>query len=68
MTFENAVGLAEECLAVTDCTFLLSSVPDFPNLFRGMSREELALFCRVLALMVFQQEASPLRLEIINLI
>ena len=57
LTFENAVGLAEELLAVSDSTFLLDSVPNIAGLFRGMSREELALFCRVLALMVFQQEA-----------
>lgn len=59
LTFENAVGLAEELLAVSDRTLSLRKVANLPELVRGMSREELALFCRALALMVFEQEARP---------
>lgn len=56
LTFENAVGLAEELLAVSARTVSLAKVANLPELVRGMSREELALFCRALALMVFEQE------------
>eukprot|EP00898_Chlorokybus_atmophyticus_P003986 jgi/Chlat1/4589/Chrsp290S04333 len=55
-TFDNAVGLAEEILAVREETFNLSDVAGFAALIRSFSSRQLAFFCRVLALVVFEPE------------
>ena len=55
-TFDDAVGLCEEVLAVRSEVFSISSVPDIEGLIRGMSKRQLAFFCRVLALVVFEAE------------
>lgn len=41
---------------MSDKTLSLRQVTNLPELVRGMSGEELALFCRALALMIFEQE------------
>eukprot|EP00854_Cymbomonas_tetramitiformis_P006645 gene6645-7956_t len=55
-TFDNAVGLAEEVLAVREETYQLSEIPNFAELLRGFSLQHLSFFCRVLALLVFEPE------------
>jgi Trpc4-associated protein len=55
-TFDNAVGLAEEVLAVREQTYELSSVTALPQLISGFSARQLAFFCRLLAAMVFEPD------------
>ena len=54
--FDHAVGLIEEILADQSQTFNIGNVPDLPGLLRGFSLRQLAHFCRVLALLVFEPE------------
>lgn len=54
--FDHGVGLIEEVLADQPITFPLSSVPRVSSLLRGFSIRQLAHFCRVLALLVFEPE------------
>eukprot|EP00959_Pyramimonas_sp_CCMP1952_P190587 3985936-Pyramimonas_sp.AAC.1 len=55
-TFDNAVGLAEEVLAVREETFQLSKVENLTELMQGLSMRQLSFFCRVLALLVYEPE------------
>jgi len=55
-TFDSAVGLAEEVLAVREQTYELSSVTALPQLISGFSARQLAFFCRLLAAMVFEPD------------
>ncbi|CAI5511208.1 unnamed protein product [Closterium sp. Naga37s-1] len=56
ITFDYAVALAEEILAVGEETLNLGSVPNFARLVRGLSSRQLSFFCRVLAMVVFEPE------------
>lgn len=58
-TFDEAVGLTEEVLAFRGEIFNLSSVPDFEGLVNSFSKRQMAFFCRVLALVVFEPEDRP---------
>ncbi|KAH9549448.1 hypothetical protein CY35_10G020700 [Sphagnum magellanicum] len=57
-TFEYAVGLAEEVLAVRDDTLRVQDIPNFASLVHKFSSHQLASFCRVLAMVVFEPEAG----------
>ena len=46
--FHDAVGLAEELVAVTDAGFSLSSVDGLADTIRRLADDELVLFVRVL--------------------
>ncbi|KAH7487950.1 Short transient receptor potential channel 4-associated protein [Phytophthora ramorum] len=54
--FDNASGLVEEILAVRDESFDLSRIPNFHAIMQALSSRQLAFFCRVLALVVFEPE------------
>lgn len=54
--FEEAVGLCEEVLAFRGEVFSLSNIPDIEGLIKSLSKRQLALFCGVLALVVFEAE------------
>lgn len=54
--FDNASGLVEEILAVRDEAFDLSRVPSIHAIMESLSSRQLAFFCRVLALVVFEPE------------
>ncbi|KAL3661639.1 hypothetical protein V7S43_013398 [Phytophthora oleae] len=54
--FDNASGLVEEILAVREESFDLSRVPNFHAIMQSLSSRQLAFFCRVLALVVFEPE------------
>ncbi|KAL7689068.1 putative short transient receptor potential channel 4-associated protein [Plasmopara halstedii] len=54
--FDNASGLVEEILAVRDEAFDLTRVPSFHTVLQSLSSRQLAFFCRVLALVVFEPE------------
>ena len=56
--FDNAVCLAEEILALREQPFDLGCVTGFHGLIRGFSTRQLAFFCRVLALVVFEVRPS----------
>jgi Trpc4-associated protein len=58
-TFDEAVGLTEEVLAFRGEIFNLSLVPDFEGLVNCFSKRQMAYFCRVLALVVFEPEDRP---------
>lgn len=58
-TFDEAVGLTEEVLAFRGEIFNLSLVPDFAGLVNSFSKRQMAFFCRVLALVVFEPEDRP---------
>lgn len=55
-TFDAAIGLLEEVLGAKTDTFDLSLVPEFNALVRGMSKGQLGIFCRVLAMVVFEPD------------
>lgn len=55
-TFENAINLLEEILALQEHTFSLASIPRFYSLVRGFHSRHLAHFCRILSLVVFEPE------------
>ena len=54
--FDNTMNALEELLAVREDTFSLASIPRFYSLIRGLSARQLAHFCRVLSLVVFEPE------------
>ncbi|RLN57326.1 hypothetical protein BBJ28_00005083, partial [Nothophytophthora sp. Chile5] len=57
--FDNASGLVEEILAVREESFDLSRIRTLPNfhaIIQSLSSRQLAFFCRVLALVVFEPE------------
>ncbi|KAG7395813.1 Short transient receptor putative channel 4-associated protein [Phytophthora boehmeriae] len=54
--FDNASGLVEEILAVREESFDLSRIPNFHSIMHALSSRQLAFFCRVLALVVFEPE------------
>ncbi|CAH0516621.1 unnamed protein product [Peronospora belbahrii] len=54
--FDNASGLVEEVLAVREESFDLSRVPSFHAIMQSLSSRQLAFFCRILALVVFEPE------------
>ncbi|EEY56317.1 uncharacterized protein PITG_09826 [Phytophthora infestans T30-4] len=54
--FDNASGLVEEILAVRNEAFDLTRVPNFHSVMQSLSSRQLAFFCRVLALVVFEPE------------
>lgn len=54
--FDNTMNLLEEILAARDDTFQLSLIPDVYNLFDKFSARQLAHFCRVLSLLLFEPE------------
>ncbi|GBG69909.1 hypothetical protein CBR_g4736 [Chara braunii] len=55
-TFDNAVALAEEILAAREETLNLQTITGFADLVRSFSSQQLAFFCRVLAMVVFEPE------------
>lgn len=55
-TFDGAIGLLEEILGAREDTYDLSLVPNFNSLVRGMSKSQLGIFCRVLAMVVFEPD------------
>jgi hypothetical protein len=54
--FENTMNLLEEILAVRVDTFSLALVPDLYGLLSKFSIRQLAHFCRVLSLVLFEPE------------
>ena len=54
--FDNAMNLLEEILASREDTFSLSTVPNFYSLIGRFSARQLAHFCRVLSLVLFEPE------------
>eukprot|EP00850_Spirogloea_muscicola_P008910 SM000049S16681 [mRNA] locus=s49:22126:27762:+ [translate_table: standard] len=55
-TFDNAVWLAEEILGNCEETLDLRAIPNFTRLVTGFTSRQLAFFCRVLAMVVFEPE------------
>jgi hypothetical protein len=55
-TFETACQLAEEILSVRPSILDLRRIPNFQQLIAGFSPLQLSVFCRVLALLVFEPE------------
>ncbi len=55
-TFDIAVSLLEEILGAKEDTFDLSLVPGFHALVQSMSETHLGIFCRVLAMVVFESD------------
>ncbi|OQR84403.1 hypothetical protein ACHHYP_13426 [Achlya hypogyna] len=54
--FEHAAGLAEEILSIREDSFDLSLVPNVQQIMLSFSTRQLAFFCRILALIVFEPE------------
>jgi Trpc4-associated protein len=54
--FENSISLLEEILAVRIDTFSLALVPNIYALISKLSTRQLAHFCRVLSLVLFEPE------------
>eukprot|EP01039_Chlorochromonas_danica_P005567 gene5567-6129_t len=54
--FDNVMNLLEEILATREETFPLSIVPNFYQLVEKFTARQLAHFCRVLSLVVFEPE------------
>ncbi|KDO23592.1 hypothetical protein SPRG_10787 [Saprolegnia parasitica CBS 223.65] len=54
--FEHAAGLVEEILSIREDSFDLSRVPNFQGIVQSFSTRQLAFFCRILALIVFEPE------------
>lgn len=54
--FDNTMNLLEEILAARDDTFQLSLIPNVYSLFDKFSARQLAHFCRVLSLLLFEPE------------
>ena len=53
---DASVGLLEELLASRKDVFDLTLVPDASGLITSFNSRQLAFFCRILALLVFEQE------------
>ncbi len=58
--FDNTVSLMEEVLATQSKAFLLDSVPQIAELLQSLDCHQLAHFCRVLSLLVFDPEDRQL--------
>ncbi|CAN0353758.1 unnamed protein product, partial [Discosporangium mesarthrocarpum] len=58
--FDHAVGLVEEILAVRSSTFYLGDIPRLHSLLSKLCSQQLVLFSRVLALLVFEPEYRQL--------
>lgn len=58
--FDHAIGLVEEILADQSQTFYLGLIPDLGGLLRSLSLRQLAHFCRILALLIFDPEDRAL--------
>lgn len=56
VSFCAAVNLAEEVLAIRQETWKVHDVPNFTSLVCNFSSRQLASFCRVLAMVVFEPE------------
>lgn len=54
--FCAAVNLAEEVLAIRQETWKVHDIPNFTSLVCNFSSRQLASFCRVLAMVVFEPE------------
>ena len=54
--FDNTMNLLEEMLAAREDTFQLSAIPDFYNLMGMFTSRQLAHFCRILSLVLFEPE------------
>ncbi len=54
--FDGSVNLIEEILAIKSETIDLTQIPGVDKLFRGMNCRQLAVMCRVLALLLFEPE------------
>lgn len=54
--FDNTMNLLEEILASRTDTFSLALIPKLFSLIRGFSSRQLAHFCRVLSLVLFEPE------------
>ena len=54
--FDNTMNLLEEILATRADMFSLSSIPDVFSLLSSFSTRQLAHFCRVLSLILFEPE------------
>lgn len=54
--FDNVMNLLEEILVSREDTFFLGSIPSFYTLVNSFSSRQLAHFCRVLSLVVFEPE------------
>lgn len=54
--FDNTMNLLEDVLASRDDTFQLSLIPNAYSLFNKFSARQLAHFCRVLSLLLFEPE------------
>lgn len=54
--FENALHLIEELLATRSEVFSLRLVPNLHNILKVLNTRQLAHFCRVLALLLFEPE------------
>jgi hypothetical protein len=54
--FDNSMNLLEEILAQREDTFQLSLIPDFYGLVKKFSARQLAHFCRLLSLVLFEPE------------
>lgn len=54
--FDNSMSLLEEILAQREDTFQLSLIPDFYELVQKFSARQLAHFCRLLSLVLFEPE------------
>lgn len=53
---DNTMNMLEEVLAAREDTFMLSSIPDFYSLLNRFSSRQLAHFCRILSLVLFEPE------------
>eukprot|EP01136_Pigoraptor_vietnamica_P038355 Opistho-1_new@107567 len=54
--FGQAVALAEKVLDMRDDVFPIATVPDLAEIVSGFTGQQLASFCRVAALVVFDQD------------
>jgi len=54
--FEDVITLTEDIIACSREIFNLALVPDFEGLLNSYSKRQLACFCRILALVVFETE------------
>lgn len=54
--FDNTMNMLEEVLAAREDTFMLASIPDFYMLLNRFTSRQLAHFCRILSLVLFEPE------------
>eukprot|EP00968_Pinguiococcus_pyrenoidosus_P023589 scaffold3887_cov214-Pinguiococcus_pyrenoidosus.AAC.3 len=54
--FDSAASIIEELLAVNPCLFRLDDVPRLDDIISSFSCRQLAIFCRVLALLIYDPE------------